>query len=276
MIKDITLGQYFPGTSVLHKLDVRMKIILTCVYMVALFVAQNAWGLLLASVFMLISVIIGRIPLRLVLKGVKPIIPIVILTSLINVFYVPGPHIFSIPVGHLFVMTMTYSGLYLAIFMSVRIVFLIIGTSMLTYTTSPITLTDGLERLMAPLRVFHLPVHELSMMMTIALRFIPTLIEETDKIISAQKARGADFESGNITRRMKALVPIMVPLFVSAFRRAGELALAMDCRCYRGGDGRTRMRQLKFSARDYGAAVIYALLMAGVILLNIYFPSMLK
>lgn len=276
MIKDITLGQYFPGNSVLHRLDARVKLILTCSYMVALFVADNAWGLLLSCVFMLMSVVVAHIPMRLVLRGVKPIVPIIVLTSLLNVFYVPGTKIFSLPVGNLFSIAPTYPGLALAVFMSVRIVFLIIGTSMLTYTTSPITLTDGLERLMSPLRKLHLPVHELSMMMTIALRFIPTLIEETDKIMSAQKARGADFETGNIMRRLRALVPIMVPLFVSAFRRAGELALAMDCRCYRGGEGRTRMRQLKLCPRDFAASALMAVLIAGVIVFNVFYPSMLS
>lgn len=276
MIKDITLGQYFPGESALHRLDARVKLVLTCAYMVALFVADNAWGLALACAFMLACVVVARIPMRLVLRGVRPIVPIIVLTSLLNVFYVPGDKkIFVLPVGHLFTMTATWAGLALAVFMSVRIVFLIIGTSMLTYTTSPITLTDGLERLMSPLRRLHLPVHELSMMMTIALRFIPTLIEETDKIMSAQKARGADFETGNLMRRLRALVPIMVPLFVSAFRRAGELALAMDCRCYRGGEGRTRMRQLQLRPRDFAASALMAALLAAVIVFNCFIPSML-
>lgn len=265
MIKDITIGQYFPGESVIHRLDPRMKILLTIVYMVALFAAQNSIGLAVAGLFMIAVVFIAHIPLKMVLRGVRPILPIILITSVINAFYVTGRPIFTF-----YFMTMTYEGLRLAVFMSVRIVFLIIGTSMMTYTTSPISLTDGLEQLMAPLKKLRLPVHELSMMMTIALRFIPTLIEETDKIMSAQKARGADFETGSITRRMKALLPILIPLFVSAFRRAEELALAMDCRCYRGGEGRTRMRQLKFSAKDYLSGSLMAALLCGVILLNIF------
>jgi len=265
------LGQYFPGKSLVHSIDPRMKIVLTCVYMVALFMATNAYGLALSVVFIIVITAISSVPIKIVLKGLKPIIPIVIITSIINAFYIPGAKIFSF-----YFLSMTYPGVAQAIFMSFRIIFLIIGTSMLTYTTSPIALTDGLERLMAPLKFFKLPVHELSMMMTIALRFIPTLIEETDKIMSAQKARGADFETGNLMRRVKALIPIMVPLFVSAFRRAGELALAMDCRCYKGGEGRTRMRQLKYSVTDFVAAFLFAALLAGIILLNINFKSILS
>jgi energy-coupling factor transport system permease protein len=271
MIKDITLGQYFPGKSLVHSIDPRMKIVLTCVYMVALFMATNAYGLALSVVFIIVITAISGVPIKIVLKGLKPIIPIVIITSIINAFYIPGAKIFPF-----YFLSMTYPGVAQAIFMSFRIIFLIIGTSMLTYTTSPIALTDGLERLMAPLKFFKLPVHELSMMMTIALRFIPTLIEETDKIMSAQKARGADFETGNLMRRVKALIPIMVPLFVSAFRRAGELALAMDCRCYKGGEGRTRMRQLKYSVTDFVAAFLFAALLAGIILFNINFKSILS
>jgi energy-coupling factor transport system permease protein len=271
MIKDITLGQYFPGKSVVHNIDPRMKIILTCAYMVALFTASNAYGLAVSVVFIFVVTMLSGVPIKIVLKGLKPIIPIVLITSVINAFYVPGTKIFTF-----YFLSMTYPGVSLALFMSFRIIFLIIGTSMLTYTTSPIALTDGLERLMSPLKKIKLPVHELSMMMTIALRFIPTLIEETDKIMSAQKARGADFETGNLMRRVKALIPIMVPLFVSAFRRAGELALAMDCRCYKGGEGRTRMRQLKYSIKDFVAAFLVAALLAGIILFNIYFKSMLS
>ncbi|HEX3025833.1 MAG TPA: energy-coupling factor transporter transmembrane component T [Clostridia bacterium] len=271
MIKDITLGQYFPGESAVHKLDPRMKIVLTCVYMVVLFCAFNAWGLVLSGLFMVAVILISRIPVRLVFKSVKPIVPVIIITSLINAFYIPGRSIFKF-----YFMNITLEGVEMAVFMSVRIVFLIVGTSMMTYTTSPISLTDGLERLMAPLKAMKLPVHELSMMMTIALRFIPTLIEETDKIMSAQKARGADFESGNLMRRMKALLPILIPLFVSAFRRAEELALAMDCRCYKGGEGRTRMRQLRMTSYDYSAAGLFTLLLGGVIALNLLAPSLIK
>jgi energy-coupling factor transport system permease protein len=271
MIRDITLGQYFPGTSAVHRLDPRMKILLTIAYMVMLFMVSstNFPGLAVAAGFMVIVAAISRIPLKMVFRGIRPLVPIIILTAVINAFYVPGRTLW-----HYGFITVTYEGVALAVFMSVRIIFLIIGTSMMTYTTSPIALTDGLERLMSPLKKFHMPVHELSMMMTIALRFIPTLIEETDKIISAQKARGADFETGNIVRRMKALIPILIPLFVSAFRRAEELALAMDCRCYKGGEGRTRMRQLKLSAVDFVAAAVTAAVFAGIICMNIFMPKL--
>ena len=270
MIRDITLGQFFPGNSVVHRLDPRNKIVLSCAYMVALFLASNAWGLLLSTVFMLFVVLLSQVPAKQVFRGLRPIIPIVVITALINAFYVPGDAVLRF-----YFVTVTRQGLELALFMSVRIIFLIVGTSMLTYTTSPITLTDGLEQLLSPLKKLRLPVHELSMMMTIALRFIPTLIEETDKIISAQKARGADFETGNFLRRIKALVPILVPLFVSAFRRAGELALAMDCRCYRGGEGRTRMRRLSLSCRDYLSILLFVLLFAGILFLNYSFRPMI-
>lgn len=264
MIRDITLGQYFPGDSAVHRLDPRMKIVLTCAYMVALFAAANAWGLLLSVLFLVLPVALSRVPFKLMLRGVRPLIPIILITSLINVFTIEGKPLFP-PLGPLVV---SDKGLATAVFMSVRIILLILGTSLLTYTTSPIALTDGLERLMKPLSYIRVPVHELSMMMTIALRFIPTLIEETDKIISAQKARGADFETGSLLQRMRALVPVLVPLFVSAFRRAGELALAMDCRCYRGGEGRTRLRTLRFGPGDWVACAILTLLITCVITLN--------
>lgn len=268
MIKDITLGQYFPGDSFVHKLDPRTKIVLTIAYMVALFCAGNTVALVFVGLFMVAVTVVSKIPLRLVFKGIKPIIPIVIITALINAFYIEGRPIFQIGF-----MKMTYEGVRLAVFVTVRLVFLIVGTSMMTYTTSPIALSDGLEQLMSPLEYIKFPVHELSMMMSIALRFIPTLIEETDKIINAQKARGADFESGNIMQRMRALLPILIPLFVSAFRRAEELALAMDCRCYRGGKGRTRLRRLKLGTGDYVAYAVFAALFAVLIALNIIIPA---
>lgn len=265
MIRDITLGQYFPGDSVVHRLDPRNKIVLTVVCMVMLFCASNFYGLVAASAFILIVTAVSRIPISTVLRGVRPIIPIVLLTAVINIFYVSGKTVWSWRF-----ITITREGIELAVFMTVRIIFLIIGTSLMTYTTSPIALTDGLERLLSPLKKIKLPVHELSMMMTIALRFIPTLIEETDKIISAQKARGADFETGNLMRRIRALMPILIPLFVSAFRRAEELALAMDCRCYHGGEGRTRMRILRLGARDFASVGVTAAVFAGILLLNAY------
>jgi energy-coupling factor transport system permease protein len=269
MIKDITLGQYFPGKSFVHRLDPRTKIVLTCAYMVALFCSGNFVTLVFTCLFMVVVTAVSRVPLKIVFKGVKPIIPIIIITSLINALYYAGGTV----ILNFYFIHVTYQGIRLAVFVSVRLVFLIIGTSMMTYTTSPIALSDGLEQLMAPLKVIKIPVHELSMMMSIALRFIPTLIEETDKIMSAQKARGADFESGNLMQRMRAMLPILIPLFVSAFRRAEELALAMDCRCYRGGEGRTRLRRLKLVKVDYWSYVVFVLLFAGVILFNIFMPN---
>jgi energy-coupling factor transport system permease protein len=268
VIKDITLGQFFPGESAVHRLDPRTKIVLTIAYMVALFCAGNAAALLFTCAFMVLVTAVSRVPLKLVFKGIKPIIPIIIITAVINAFYIDGTAIFQF-----YFMKMTYEGVRLAVFVSVRLVFLIVGTSMMTYTTSPIALSDGLEELLSPLKRIKLPVHELSMMMSIALRFIPTLIEETDKIMSAQKARGADFETGSLMQRIRALLPILIPLFVSAFRRAEELALAMDCRCYRGGEGRTRLRRLKMQGGDYGAIAVFVLLFAVLITLNKVVPK---
>ena len=264
MLKDITIGQYFPGKSVIHRMDPRVKILLSLAYIVMLFVAGTGWGLALGLVFAFACYGIGRIPVRMILRGLKPILPIIIFTALLNMLFVQGD-----PIWHWWIITVTWQGISTAVFMAVRIVCLIAGTSLLTYTTSPIALTDGIERLLGPLKAVHLPVHELAMMMTIALRFIPTLIEETDKIMSAQKARGADMETGGLMRRAKALIPILIPLFVSAFRRADELALAMVCRCYHGGEGRTRMRQLQLSFADFGGSVITTLVFAAVIMLNI-------
>ncbi|MGN1135435.1 MAG: energy-coupling factor transporter transmembrane component T family protein [Oscillospiraceae bacterium] len=266
MLKDITIGQYFPGKSVVHRLDPRFKIIITAIFIVSLFCADNFLGLLISCVFMLVSFLISQIPLKLMLKSIKPIIPIIIFTTVLNLFFLDGVTLFKI--GFI---KITYEGLRTSGFMIVRIIALIMGTSLLTYTTSPITLTDAIERLMSPLAKIHLPVHELAMMMTIALRFIPTLIEETDKIMSAQKARGADMESGNLMQRAKALTPILIPLFVSAFRRAEELALAMECRCYHGGDGRTRLKELKSTSADYTALGLSFIFLDAVILMNIIF-----
>ncbi|HAN44590.1 MAG TPA: transporter, partial [Ruminococcaceae bacterium] len=224
MLKDITIGQYFPGHSVIHKIDPRMKIILTLVFVIMLFIAKNATGLIIGTVFILVSYLLSRVPLKMIFRSLKPVMPIVLFTALLNMFFVEGRVLYKI-----WIIKITYEGIMLAVLMSFRIVLLIAGTSLLTYTTSPITLTDGIERLLSPLKKINMPVHELAMMMTIALRFIPTLIEETDKIMSAQKARGADLETGGLIQRSKALIPILIPLFVSAFRRADELALAMEC-----------------------------------------------
>ena len=266
MLKDITIGQYFPGNSVIHRLDPRFKIIITAVFIVSLFCADNFLGLLISCVFMLISFLISKIPLKLMMKSIKPIVPIIIFTTVLNLFFLDGVTLFKL--GFLKV---TYEGLRTSVFMIIRIIALIMGSSLLTYTTSPITLTDAIERLMSPLAKIHLPVHELAMMMTIALRFIPTLIEETDKIMSAQKARGADMESGNLMQRAKALTPILIPLFVSAFRRAEELALAMECRCYHGGEGRTRLKELKSTAADDTALGLSFVFLDAVIIMNIIF-----
>ncbi len=267
MIKDITIGQYFPGRSPVHRLDPRVKIMLALGYIVILFVAQNAWGLGLGVVAGFGAYLISGIPLVMILKSLKPVVPIIIFTSVLNMLFVEGESLF-----HWWIVNITREGVHTAIFMSVRIICLIAGTSLLTYTTSPIALTDGIERLMGPLKKLRFPVHELAMMMTIALRFIPTLIEETDKIMSAQKARGADLETGGLMQRARALVPILIPLFVSSFRRADELALAMECRCYRGGEGRTRMKQLQMGPGDFAASAIVVGCIAGVIALNLLIP----
>ena len=264
MLKDITIGQFFPGKSVVHRLDPRMKIILTGIFIVLLFMAKSIIALSVGIVFMLGAFLVSTIPFRLMLKSIKPIIPIIIFTAVLNLFFITTGD----TLVHFWIIKITTGGVETSIFMVVRIVCLIIGTSLLTYTTSPIALTDAIERLLSPLKKIKVPVHELSMMMTIALRFIPTLIEETDKIMSAQKARGADMETGSIIQRAKALVPILIPLFVSAFRRAEELAMAMECRCYHGGEGRTRLKQLHIATRDFIALLVTAVFLAGVILIN--------
>ncbi len=263
MLKDITLGQYFPGNSPVHRLDPRTKLIMLVVYIVALFTAGSwlSYGVMLA--FLGVVIAISRIPLKSVVSGMKPLVMILIFTGVLNLFFTDG----ETELVHFWIITITLEGVVRAVFMVARILMLIAGTFPLTYTTSPIALTDGLESLLSPLKKLRLPVHELAMMMCIALRFIPTLIEETDKIMSAQKARGADFESGKLMERVKALVPILVPLFISAFRRADELATAMECRCYQGGDGRTKMKLLRYKLRDIQTFGVGALLLALVITL---------
>ncbi|MFZ2537278.1 MAG: energy-coupling factor transporter transmembrane component T [Oscillospiraceae bacterium] len=269
MLKDISIGQYFPGKSAIHKMDPRVKIILTFSYIIMLFLVKNALGFLIAIAFLLLVIFIAKIPVRAIFKSVKPILPLIIFTSVLNMFFITGT-----PIFHWWIFTITSEGLSIAIIMSIRIVCLIIGSSLLTYTTSPIALTDAIERLLKPLKYIKFPVHEMAMMMTIALRFIPTLIEETDKIMSAQKARGADLETGGLVKRAKALIPILIPLFVSAFRRAEELALAMECRCYRGGEGRTRMKQLKLSLIDFTSTGVMVITFTAVIVINIYVPML--
>ncbi|MCI8303056.1 MAG: energy-coupling factor transporter transmembrane protein EcfT [Lawsonibacter sp.] len=259
-LKDITLGQYFPGNSVVHRLDPRTKLIAVVLYIVSLFLAK--WFVTYAIMLMVLAgaITISRVPVRSVFRGLKPVLFIVVFTALLNIFYTPGNTVLA----HFWIFTITLEGVYRAFFMVVRIMMLITGTFLLTYTTSPILLTDGLESLLGPLKRVKAPIHELAMMMSIALRFIPTLIEETDKIMSAQRARGADFESGNLIQRAKALLPLLVPLFVSAFRRADELATAMECRCYHGGEGRTRLRQLKYQGRDYVTLLLFLAVAIGV------------
>ena len=264
MLKDITLGQYFPGNTPVHRLDPRTKLVLLVLYMVALFCAKWFVSYALMLIFLITVTALGRIPLRSMTRGLKPMLIFIILTAVLNLFYTrEGKLLFEWKFIHVY-----SKGVETAFFMVLRIMMLICGTFLLTYTTSPIALTDGLESLLSPLKKLKVPVHELAMMMSIALRFIPTLIEETDKIMSAQKARGADFETGSLIRRAKALIPILVPLFVSAFRRADELATAMECRCYHGGEGRTRLKVLRFAPADYAALAIGVLLVAAVIVLR--------
>ena len=261
MLKDITLGQYFPGDSIIHRLDPRTKLIGVVIYIVALFMAKS-W-LSYAAVFAAAVILMGvsRISARNIFKGLRPMLIIISMTAVLNIFYTQGT-----PVRPGWIIT--WEGIDRAFKMILRIILLITGTFLLTYTTSPLALTDGLEKLMSPLKKLKVPVHEMTMMMSMALRFIPTLTEETDKIMSAQKARGADFETGSLIRRAKALVPILVPLFVSAFRRADDLAVAMESRCYHGGEGRTRMKQLIMTGEDYAALIVSLLFLAGVIALR--------
>lgn len=263
MLRDITIGQYFPGTSVVHRTDPRLKLVLVIAMIVTLFLASGPVSYALLALYILTVIKISDIQPKMVVRGLKPVVFIVAFTALLNLFYTPGTELWSFGFLHI-----TDQGIRVAILMVVRILLLIIGTSMLTYTTSPIELTDGLEMLLSPFKKVHLPVHELAMMMSIALRFIPTLIEETEKIIAAQKARGADFESGNLVQRARAMVPILVPLFISAFRRADELAIAMECRLYRGDVGRTRMKQMKLGSVDVLTGTVSVVVFAAVIVLG--------
>ena len=265
-LKDITLGQYFPGNSLLHRFDPRSKIIFTVLFIAAIFLCKGlvSYGITLLILLMMIG--ISKVQPRVFLKGMKPVVFIVVCTAILNLFYTSGTVLWSWGI-----LKITEEGIWKAGFMVLRILMLIACTLLLTYTTSPILLTDGLEKLLRPLKKLNFPVHELSMMMGIALRFIPTLIEETDKIISAQKARGADFDSGNLIQKAKALIPILIPLFISSFRRAEELAIAMECRCYHGDEGRTSLRQLRYAGRDYGLIVFSIALCAGIVVLRVVF-----
>ena len=268
MLRDITIGQHFPGDSLVHKFDPRMKLVLTIVYIILLFAASNPLGLTLSLVFLVAMYGVAKIPFKLITKSLKPILPIILFTAVLNLFFVSGE---GEPLVHFWVLNIYAEGLRYAILMAVRVMALIAGTSLLTYTTSPIVLTDAIEQLLKPLGRLHFPVHELAMMMTIALRFIPTLLEETDRIMKAQSSRGADFVNGNLWQRAKNMVPLLVPLFISAFRRADDLATAMEARCYRGGEGRTKMHQLAYTWRDRNAFLAVVLVTALLLGLYIYF-----
>lgn len=264
MLKDITLGQYFPGNSPVHRLDPRTKLICVILYIVALFLAKGFFTYGVMFLVLATTVKVSGVGVRSLVRGLKPVLFILIFTGILNLFYTTG----GATIFQLGFLGVTTNGVKTAFLMVVRIMMLICGTFLLTYTTSPIALTDGLEVLLNPLKKLKVPVHDLSMMMSIALRFIPTLIEETDKIMSAQKARGADFESGSVIDKAKAMVPLMVPLFVSAFRRADELATAMECRCYHGGEGRTRLHQLHYTGRDYFSLLLFGVLVIMMIILG--------
>ena len=260
MIRDITLGQYYPGRSAVHRLDARTKIIATLVYIAALFVIKNFWGFLIAAAALFAVIAVSRVPVKFIFRGLTAVFLIIIFTFLINLFMVDGRVLWQWKFLHI-----TYEGLSRAFFMATRLVLLIIGSSKMTLTTKPMELTDGLEKLMKPLSKIGVPSHEIALMMTIALRFIPTLMDETDKIIKAQQARGADFESGNLLQRARALIPILIPLFISSFRIAQDLALAMEARCYHGGEGRTRMNEIRFHGCDAVAAALLIIFLGAII-----------
>ncbi|MCR5831593.1 MAG: energy-coupling factor transporter transmembrane protein EcfT [Lachnospiraceae bacterium] len=259
MIRDITLGQYYPTDSVLHRLDPRVKLCGTLIYIISLFLFQSFTGYIVATVFLVSMIVLSHVPVSFMIKGLKAVFILLIFTAVLNCFLTPGRELVSF-----WKFTITKEGLRLAAFMVLRIVYLIIGSSIMTLTTTPSNLTDGLEKGLGWMKILKVPVHEIAMMMSIALTFIPVLLEETDKIIKAQQARGADFESGNLIRRVRALVPILVPLFVSAFRRANDLAIAMEARCYRGGEGRTKLHPLKYASRDVIAYIVLLLYLAAI------------
>lgn len=271
MISDITIGQYYKENSVVHRLDPRAKIILTIMFIAMIFLCKNFLSLALMFVFVIFSVLCSKVPVKMFLRSLKPILPIVLFTAILNMLYIGGDKV----ILSFWIFKITTEGLMTAAFMAIRIVCLIVSSSILTYTTVPTMLTDAIEKLLSPLKVFHISVHSLAMMMTLALRFIPTLIEEIEKITNAQKARGADLESGNFMDRLKAIVPIIIPLFVSSFKRAADLAFAMTCRCYSGGEGRTRMKQMKMKSADFISLAIFALGLVGVVLLNVYFGAVI-
>lgn len=265
MFKDITLGQYYPVDSVIHRLDPRVKLLGTLIYIVTLFLGKSFFMFIPVAAFIIAVIVLSKVPFSFVLRGIKPIIPLILISAAFNIFLTPGNVI-----GKWWIFSITTSGIYMAGFMAVRLFFLIMGSSILTFTTTPTSLTDGIESGMGFLKIFKVPVHEIAMMMSIALRFIPILTEETDKIRKAQMARGADFESGNIMARAKAMIPLLVPLFVSAFRRANDLAMAMEARCYHGSEGRTRMKPLKHEGRDYAGYIVLIIYLATMILMAIF------
>lgn len=272
MLKDMTLGQFFPGNSILHRLDARVKLLLTVLYIVAIFLAKNEFCFFLLFLSSVVLVLLSRLSLRVVLKSLKPILFVLVFTMILNLFFTKGDTLLF----KFYFLEMYLEGVVRAVKMALRVVVLIVGTSvLLTYTTSPIVLTDAIEVVLSPLKRLRIPVHDFAMMMTIALRFIPTLVEETDKIINAQKSRGADFDSGGLIKRARALVPVLIPLFVSSFNRADELAVAMECRCYRGDVGRTRYVKMKAHARDGAAVVLLLLFGTAIVLGNIYLPTYL-
>ena len=270
MLRDITIGQHFPGNSLVHRFDPRLKLVLTVAYIVLLFAASNPLGLTLSILFLGVMYKVAKIPVKMIGKSLKPILPIVLFTAVLNLFFVSGE---GDPLVHFWFLTIYAEGVRYAVLMAVRVMALIAGTSLLTYTTSPIVLTDAIEQLLKPLGKLHFPVHELAMMMSIALRFIPTLIEETDKIMNAQKARGAQLDTGKMTDRVKALVPVLIPLFISAFRRADELAMAMECRCYRGGTGRTRLKVLRCEKQDYIDLAVCIACFVVILASRLMFPN---
>lgn len=271
MIREITIGQYYPGKSWLHKLDPRMKLILTLAIIVVIFLCKNFFSLGVIALTAVLAAVISKVPAKMILKSLKPIVIILVFTAILNVFYTTGGDVYF----EWWKIQITEKGVNTAIFTMARIVSLVVISSLLTYTTTPTMLTDGLERILSPLKFFKIKVHTLAMMMTLALRFIPTLIEEIDRIMNAQKARGADLETGSIIQRAKALIPIFIPLMVSSFRRAYELAFAMTCRCYTGGEGRTRMKQMKLALRDIAALVAVMVITGGIIVLNRFFEAVI-
>ena len=265
MLKDITLGQYYQTDSVIHRLDPRVKLVATLAFIVSLFIVNSFWGYLIAAAFLVVMIRLSHVPFKFMVRGMKAIVFLLVVAGVFNLFLTPGEVVVSF-----WKLKITKEGIKLALLMAARLCFLIIGSSIMTLTTTPNQLTDGLEKGLGFLKRFHVPVHEISMMMSIALRFIPILVEETDKIMKAQMARGADFESGNLVQKAKAMIPLLVPLFISAFRRATDLAMAMEARCYRGGEGRTKMKPLQYSQKDYEAYMVFALYFVLIIASRVY------